>query len=366
LDLTAHSYENPKFVSLPEPRCEPRDRCPICGWALGRERFESRDLLLSVPGAFRYVECAACHTVYQNPCVGDEDLALCYPPGYFTHEVDLVWEGSPAPPGSLRDLVKRAVRHAADGVPDADLGAPLRLLGRLLALHPGLRRRARLGLVDGLAPTAGNRGRCLEVGPGFGLDLWRLSRLGWEAFGLEVDPVAAANARARSGCEVRVGTLASTDYPDGHFDLIYMSHVFEHLRDPALSLRRCLDLLGAGGLLVLVYPNPGALTARTHGHLSVVWDPPRHLVLPPPPAVLALLEETGFGDVRVHTSVRHAAVNSEAARRRGRGQRWDPLQLASPGPVDRLFWLLEAALLALGLPVGEEVIVHARRPEAGG
>jgi hypothetical protein len=43
-----------------------------------------------------------------------------------------------------------------------------------------------------------------------------LRLLGWDARGLEVDPVAAERARLTSGCEVRLGTLASTDYPAEH------------------------------------------------------------------------------------------------------------------------------------------------------
>jgi SAM-dependent methyltransferase len=336
----------------------------VCGATGSRERFVSPDLLHSVPGRFRYVECGACETVYQNPRVVEQDLPLCYPAGYFTHEAELQWSPRPAPPGSLRDLLKRAIRHAADGVPDPGLTMPVRLLGRVLAQYPPLRRRARLGLIDGLAPPHDRRGRCLEVGPGQGFDLFCLRSLGWEACGLEVDPVAAARARERSGCEVRVGTLASTDYPPRSFDLVYMSHVVEHLPDPGSSLRRCLELLAPDGRLVLAYPNPGALSARLHGPLSVVWDPPRHLFLPPPAAMTALLERIGFADVGARVSAPQAAVNSEAARRRRRGERWDPLRLAPPGPIDRLFGLLEAALVGVGLPVGEEVLVSASRAAA--
>jgi len=333
----------------------------VCGAAAFHERFVSTDLLLAVPGRFRYVECSGCRTVYQNPRVLEEDLPLCYPAGYFTHETQ-PWTPHPAPPGSLRDRLKRAIRCAADGVADQGLTTTLRLAGRMLALFPPLRYRARLGLVDGLAPPGAGIGRCLEVGPGQGFELWCLRTLGWEACGLEVDPVAARVARARSGCEVRVGTLASTDFPAGSFDLIYMSHVFEHLPDPAPSLARCRDLLRPGGRLLFLYPNVGALTARLAGPLSVVWDPPRHLTLPPPAAAASLVGRLGFVDVRTRTTSRQAAVNFEAARKRRRGERWDPLILDPPRPIDRLFSFAEAILVGMAWQVGEEVIVRARKP----
>jgi SAM-dependent methyltransferase len=348
---------------IPAPQTVGVASCPVCGEPSTRARFVAVDLLHAVPGRFHYSECPRCRTVFQNPRVRDEDLALCYPADYFTHGGS-PWTPTPAPVGSLRARVRRAIRAAADRVPDEHLSPGLRIAGRLLALIPGLRRRARLGLVDGLELPPGGHGRCLEVGPGQGIDLFCLRTLGWQASGLDVDPSAAEQARATSGCEVRVGTLATTDYPGGFFDLVYMSHVFEHLAEPAPSLRRCLDLLRPGGRLVLVYPNPGALTAARYGPASVVWDPPRHLVLPPPAAIAALAERCGFAEARAFTMARQAAVNCEAVRRRRRGERWDPQHLERPRLFDRVFGVAEAFLVALGWPVGEEAVVRARKPAA--
>lgn len=260
-------------MSLQAPRLEPVHACPVCGSGRSRELFWAPDRLFDVPGVFRYVECEACHTVFQSPRVVEEDLPACYPAGYYTHEADEKWSPTPAPPGSLRDRVRRAIR-AADGAPESNLSTTLRFSGAVLAAIPGLRRRARFGLVDGLEPPAGGGGRCLEVGPGGGLDLLRLRLLGWLAEGLEIDPVSAERARRTSGCEVRVGTLATAGYPAGCFDLVYMSHVFEHLASPTRALEQCFELLGPSGRLVLVYPNPRAFSVRRFGSCSCVFEPP--------------------------------------------------------------------------------------------
>jgi len=348
-------------VSSRAPRCEALHACPVCGSAGARERFSSPDLLLPVPGVFRYVECDACRTVYQDPRVRDEDLALCYPAGYFTHEANREWMPTPAPAGSVRDRLRRAIRSAADGGPDAAVSPPFRLAGAVLALHPGLRRRARFGLVDGLEPPVGRQGRCLEVGPGSGVDLFCLRALGWEAYGLEVDPVAAGRARETSGCEVRVGTLEAAGYPPGGFDLVYMSHVLEHLPVPARALERCRELLAPGGRLVLVYPNPRALTVRRFRRFSCVFEPPRHLVLPTTEAAVALLRTAGLVDVHAGTSARHAAASFAASRNQRAGASWDWRRPHPPAVGDRLLGLAERLLVALGAPVGEEVILRARK-----
>ena len=316
---------------------------------------------MGVRGVFHYVECDGCRTVYQNPRVRDEDLALCYPADYFTH-VGPPWTPSPAPVKSLRDRLRRAIRAAADGVPDEHLSPGLRVMGWLLSRHTGLRWRARLGLVDGLEVSPGDHGRCLEVGPGQGVDLFCLRTLGWEAQGLDVDPVAAERARTTSGCEVRVGTLESVPYLPAHFDLVYMSHVVEHLPDPARALARCAELLAPGGRVVLVFPNPAALTVQLFGRFSCVFEPPRHLVLPPVQAAASLLEKVGFFEVQVSTSARHAATYLSASRTQRGGAAWDWRRPRPPAPGDRLLGVLEGLLVALGLPVGEEVVLRARKP----
>jgi SAM-dependent methyltransferase len=233
------------------------------------------------------------------------------------------------------------------------------LAGWLLAFVPALRRRARLGLFDGLEPPLDGRRRCLEVGPGLGIDLFCLRAVGWEAYGLEVDPQAAEQSRATSGCEVRVGTLDTTDYSTGSFDLVYMSHVLEHLPEPRPALARCLELLAPSGRLVLVYPNPSALTVRLFGRFSCVFEPPRHLVLPPIDAAVSLLRGAGFARARAVTSTRRSASFFAASRYQRAGARWARDGPCPPAPVDRVFAAAEAVLVALGLPFGEEAIVWA-------
>jgi hypothetical protein len=56
-------------------------------------------------------------------------------------------------------------------------------------------------------------------------------------------------------------------------------------------------------------------------------------------------------------------VNAEAARQRRRGDTWDPLKLQPPRLLERAFAVAESLLVALGLPVGEEILVDARKPE---
>src|SRR5215467_2450677 len=69
------------------PRSKPRTSCPVCQCNGSVRRFTIPDFLHGVPGAYTYVECCDCGTVYQNPQIIEEDLALCYPTTYFTHSI---------------------------------------------------------------------------------------------------------------------------------------------------------------------------------------------------------------------------------------------------------------------------------------
>lgn len=107
------------------------------------------------------------------------------------------------------------------------------------------------------APAEGQR--ALDLGCGEGVLLGLLGDLGWEAWGVELNPVMAAEARQR-GLRALEGSLEAPSPPPGlagAFDLVLMNHIVEHLRAPELSLRSVRAVTASGGSLVLETPlNP--------------------------------------------------------------------------------------------------------------
>jgi SAM-dependent methyltransferase len=164
-----------------------------------------------------------------------------------------------------------------------------RLLSRVTGLAD-LRRRAEIMYLDGVPP-----GRLLDVGCGDGTMLARLRRLGWAGEGTEVDPEAAAHARTRHGLVVHLGPLETLRFPDGTFDAVVMNHVVEHVHDPIALLRECRRILGPGGQLRVVTPNPRSLGHRTFGTNWHHLDPPRHLHLFSRSTLRLSAEKAGFG-----------------------------------------------------------------------
>ena len=247
-----------------------------------------------------------------GPCRNRGRSSALLSTNYYTHDTPKACSGDGRSDLiGLRDKIRRSVLHAADGAPAGSLSRFMILLGRILSLIPTIRHRARYGLPDALGTCGSAAERCLEVGPGQGEALANLRRLGWNAMGLDIDPIAAKQASHVSGCEVREGTLVSTEFPDEYFQSIYMRHVFEHLPNPRPSLLKCFDWLAPGGRLVLVYPNPESLGARRQRDQWLRWDPPRHLVLPSCGAVIPLLQSVGFARISITTSASSRCRDTE-------------------------------------------------------
>jgi len=412
------------------PRTVPLEACPLCGEGASEEMWTLPDRLYGVPGEYRYVRCATCGSVYQSPRVRSGDLHLCYPSGYYTHAGEAADTQAPAARSAggvdaderdagsaaatddglrvLRDRVRSWIRWAVqgdvrgddhsrrveapgfgnDGLRDDGLrddgvggggvggganprpGLAGRLLGRALAGSRRLRERAFFGLIDSVVPRSGEPGRALEIGAGSGWELGLLQRVGWQAEGVELDPAAAAAARD-DGLRVRVGDFLEVVGDDETYDLIYLSHVFEHLAELEEAFRFFGRHLRPGGRTIIRFPNLHSLGVRAWGRHWQGWDPPRHLVLPSHEGIRALARRAGLSGVRLRIETRARDAGFVPASSRAIEERFGESDRPSPSdPLkptrrlgDHLTGGVEAVLVALGLPLGEETVVVLEVPE---
>ncbi|TML79049.1 MAG: methyltransferase domain-containing protein [Actinobacteria bacterium] len=128
--------------------------------------------------------------------------------------------------------------------------------------EPGRRRTAQrlLDMIGRFSPA----GRLLDVGCGHGLLLDVARARGYEVEGLELSAASAAYAREVLGLTVHERTLDEHE-PEEGYAAILLADVLEHLDDPVGAIRRCHDLLRPGGVVCVVTPDPGSLTARLAG-----------------------------------------------------------------------------------------------------
>ena len=110
------------------------------------------------------------------------------------------------------------------------------------------------------------KGAILDVGCWVGFLLAEAEDRGWaEVTGVEPSTFASGYARDRLGLDVRTEDLFTADLPLGHYDVIVLADVLEHLTRPNAALDRVAQLLKPGGLLCLAIPDTGSRIAKVLG-----------------------------------------------------------------------------------------------------
>lgn len=324
--------------------------CLSCGDTSMEQRYGGLlDLLGHLPGEWGFLACTRCNALHLDPHPTEEAIGRAYPDTYVTHEDSAVSHAGDNGSGWIWRL--------ANGYLNWRFGsrrAPASRLGRVLVpLIWPLRQQ-----LDYLVRHLPRRpGRLLDVGCGNGAFMLRAQESGWHVEGIEPDPRAAASAAA-AGLVVHQ-TSVNAYHPSGLFDRITLSHVFEHVHDPASTLRSCFSWLEKGGELWMSLPNPAGIGSRIFGRSWFALDPPRHLFLPPPTCVIRMMREAGFSDVRLI--------------RRGRGSRSSVLPSVEyariRGEKSRhingriLAFLIDAAASILPAAAEETVVIGVRAEE---
>lgn len=330
--------------------------CKFCGSASALLHDSLTDRLAGTLGTWRIFRCTNtdCGLAWIDPVPTPEQLSAAYE-NYYTHCVDEGGSWLRQEYGRLRTgyLAFRFGYAAPDTQSWEKLG------GRLLACLPH-RRAAFDASVMWLPATCG--GKVLEIGCGNGNLLARLAGFGWQVQGIEPDPKAAKIARGR-GLPVITGELTDQSFESEAFDAIAMSHVIEHVGDPAALLSRCRKLLKPGGRLVMLTPNLNALGHRWFGRDWLHLDPPRHLNLFTPESIAIACQQAGFLSTACESTVRDANWTlgaSLALRHKGRyriGELSSPLRIAGLALL-----YLEWFGLAFNLWQGEELLVVTHAP----
>lgn len=144
--------------------------------------------------------------------------------------------------------------------------------------------------------------RLMEIGCGSGVLLRIALDRGWQADALEFSPQLAALARrVNPTATITVTDVLSHTGGAADYDAVLALDVLEHVLDPTLMLKNCCALLKPGGLLLLQTPNTRGLRARLEGADWDMRDPAQHLNLFSPRGLRALLSETGFEVLELHT-----------------------------------------------------------------
>jgi SAM-dependent methyltransferase len=221
--------------------------CLLCGH--GEQRLETSGPdyeYASAPGPFTLCRCSKCGHVSLNPIPEPDEVAALYPPTYYTV--------SPDSPLYLQGFIyERKIRFDIKRI---GTYADLRKLRSIVDIGCGDAAR-----LFELRKVVLKETECIGLDLRFQPDV--------------VERASAANIKLVEGSETNVDSLH-----DAAHDLMIMSQILEHLRDPIATLERLRSKLAKDGLLLVETPHRGGLDYRLfRGRYWGGYHLPRHFHL---------------------------------------------------------------------------------------
>ena len=92
--------------------------------------------------------------------------------------------------------------------------------------------------------------RIFDYGANWGYMTYQFAKHGYEASAFEI-----SEPRAAFGRKLDIEIATHVDHPPASVDLVFSSHVLEHVQNPLAVLRAQLDLVKPGGFVLCITPN---------------------------------------------------------------------------------------------------------------
>lgn len=201
------------------------NNCALCG-TTDHQVVSTKD---RHGNALRTILCSGCGIITNDPIPSDEELAAFYKKDYRTD-----YKGTPEP--RMRQVWRNFSRMEQHMLANRDVYA------------------------SGM--------KCLDLGSGSGEFMFLANAMGIKCTGVEPNEGYANYCQTKLGLDVANQTLEETNFPPKSFDLIRLSHVLEHMRDPVRSLNLLHDWLNQDGILYIEVPDIEAEAARKmHGKM---------------------------------------------------------------------------------------------------
>ncbi len=227
--------------------------CPLCQGDVPLPIYVER-------GVLRVVRCKKCGLIYISPRLKNPEQVYYGREESYLKEVRLVLEG-------------KANAHR-----DPNYEEHLRVIARFKPC-----------------------GRFLDVGTNMGLFLRHAIGKGWELFGVEPSPTLSKVAREQFQLNVKTAFLEEAEFPSEFFDVVCLTDVFEHIKEPRKLLSEIYRILARGGIIYINVPNGrfnlfklrlAKLFRRTQDY--DLFDSYEHVVHYTHETLVRMLESCGF------------------------------------------------------------------------
>ena len=255
-------------------------KCLICGSRDSRKSGRATRILC-LPETYHVRRCRDCRFLWLNPQPTEEEYEQIYDESYFTNPQD------PSRPS------------------DIDKQYPLFEHDYENQVVPERRQwyRHRLQTLKIIRPNANS---ILDVGAGTGEFLDESRRLGWRIAGVEFSKYACARADEKYGIAMQCGNIESLRSMKQKFDVIHLSHVFEHVTQPRRALRILQSLMTDESLLVIEVPNQFNSPVETiyrwkTGRRKCTLHSIHHPFFYTPTHLSRLVRQCGYSEVAMRT-----------------------------------------------------------------
>ncbi|MFH6767361.1 class I SAM-dependent methyltransferase [Gaetbulibacter aquiaggeris] len=137
-----------------------------------------------------------------------------------------------------------------------------------------------------------NTSRILDIGCGDGFLLDKLNEQGFKKlFG--IDPYLEKEIQ-KNDYKIRKESVEGLVNEKCKFDIIILSHVFEHFEEPHSSLKNIYKLLESNGALILRSPISSCYAFKKYKKNWYQIDAPRHILIPSFSGLKQMCEKLGF------------------------------------------------------------------------
>ncbi|MDJ0567879.1 MAG: class I SAM-dependent methyltransferase [Pleurocapsa sp. MO_192.B19] len=142
-------------------------------------------------------------------------------------------------------------------------------------------------------------GSLLEIGAGAGYFLDEASKIGFEPYGLEFNPVQADFVRNQLKIPCQESPLSKSVFNGKKFDIVYHCDVISHLFDPISDFKQMHQSMKDESFLIFETGNLGEVDQKYFEYVPS-FQYPDHLFFFSSDNLINLLEQTGFELVKIY------------------------------------------------------------------
>lgn len=147
--------------------------------------------------------------------------------------------------------------------------------------------------------------RILDVGCGTGHFLNYAHSRGWDTYGVDISPWAGKYIKDKFNFKIFIGELEDARFQSNFFNVVHMSHVLEHVRNPSATLKEGRRILKPEGILIVEVPNEFyylRYKIRLLMGRPIFYEiPSPHLFCFSPKTLKQILQRNGFRVIRFTT-----------------------------------------------------------------